>query len=639
VVLAFFHLIKEEVWNAIEPHAEIFQKAVTRFGNNVIIPGVPVPQKAKDAGVKQWRGERLLEILLNMGNQYNMESTAAGFGWFKTETGPDGETETVVDTTPMMTIASLFTSNELKAAQGVWDAINLMWRDSRLVHIQLYGKPPNKVEGDPIIFTGSDGVTITLPGGYMPLMFDRDDLASTQATQSDMAGLEFNYQTSFAPPKLELKSLIARSNSGDKMINLDPLDVLRRHIHSTSTYIAFGPWLRDMRKVLNQPGVLEVMRRKIGDSAVKQLLGNMRALAGNEQQHLNWLDKFMINIKQKGSIFLLGFNIRGPLSVADAIPSLMADVGVANYLRELNILKNEQGVSVFNFILDKSRFMSRRLKGAWDRDAREAVQRNLDLNSFKTLEVVKRNVIDFSMGLYAYPGITYEMPAWMATFKKEFAKTGDEELSITAADIAIRKTQPSSDTRDLSQLQRNRNGFVNTMLMFTGWAFTRLNANREAWRSLQNGTMSSGRWAAFTFAQVVLTTMPFALMNALAVSLDGDDDDEFVFGTEVARGAVVDSFRGLPLVSNLVQASFDSLIAGEPDLRALRGASRSQSIGIMTNVLSRGITGVYDAVATEDPEERAEALWNIAHLVSFSTGVPVTRVFDQLTTELSKIVE
>ena len=172
------------------------------------------------------------------------------------------------------------------------------------------------------------------------------------------------------------------------------------------------------------------------------------------------------------------------------------------------------------------------------------------------------------------------------------------------------------------------------MTMFTGWAVTRFNTNRHALRMKREGNLTTGQYAAFTFAQVVLTTLPFALMSAIAYALTGDDEDDEKaakrFLVEVRRGAFVDSFRGIPLVSNLAQSVFDSLVAGEPKLSALYQAGNMPAMRIVSGVIGKGLMGMYDAVATDDPEERKEALWNIGHLAAFSTGVPVSRAVERL---------
>ena len=640
--------ISEEVYAAISPHADLLGDAIKRLDNDPALTKLPVPPRMREAGKKRWTGERALLIMLSLGNSYNMSAAASGLGFFQDVTDEvTGETTRVPNTDPLVQMAGLFTKAELEAVQGLWDALELMWPASRKVHQQIYGKPPAKVKGESITLQAKNG-PITLAGGYFPLKFDSKDQISNQAQQDDVATLEMAFGNTFAPPHMKIGSLKARSDSGGKLLLLDPLAVIQSHIHSTSTYIAFAPWMRDMVKVFkaridiaDQDGnpistTMEgLMRRKLGDEAVKQLKGNMRALAGNEEQNIGTFARWVRAVKPLASVFLLAGNIRGPLAVSDAIPSLASDVGWNDYFKEANIFaKDEQGLAAFQFVLKHSKFISRRLKGGFDRDAREVTQRGLKIRKGAKIKEIRDAATDWGMAVYSYPGIAYEMPAWLAVYKRTMRQNPDHDMAVIAADLAIRNTQPSSDTRDQSMAQRNKGGLINMMTMFTGWAITRLNTNRHALRMKREGNLTTGQYAAFTFAQVVLTTLPFALMSAIAYALTGDDEDDEKaakrFLVEVGRGAFVDSFRGIPLVSNLAQTVFDSLVAGEPKLSALYQAGNMPAMRIVSGVIGKGLMGMYDAVSTDDPEERKEALWNIAHLAAFSTGVPVSRAVERL---------
>jgi len=644
--------ISNAVYAAMSPHAKVVGEAIKRLDNDQRLTSLPVPQRMQDAGKKRWTGERALMVMLSLGNSYNMQAVARGLGFFNEVTDPvTNETNRVPNVTPLLQMAQLFTKQELQAVQGLWDAIETMWPASRKVHKQIYGKPPAKVKGESITLDASDG-PVTLAGGYFPLRFDSKDQVANTSNLDDTAALEMSFGATFAPPHMKLGSNIARTDSGDKLVLLDPLQVIKEHIHSTSTYIAFAPWIRDMIKAFNTRIEITdksgntiittmegLMRRKVGDSSVKQLKSWMRALAGNEQQNLNWVDRLIRNIKAKASIFLLGANIRGPLSVMDAIPTLASDVGYNNYFREVNLFASEEsGLAAWRFILDSSGMMQRRLKGANDRDARE-VYETLSKRLGNKAGGVREQIVHWALSVYSVPGIIFEMPAWMAIYKKTMAENGgNHDSAVIAADLAIRNTQPSSDLRDQSMAQRDKKGFINTALMFTSWAITRFNTVRGATRSRIDKRMSVGEYSAFIFAQLVLSTFPFAFMAAIAHALTGDDEDREGeargFLMEVGRGAVVDTFRGIPLISNVAQAGFDSFVNGEPRLRALYNVGDIPAMQIMGGVVARGLTGIYDSLSTDDPEERTEAIWNIAHLAAFAAGIPVSRAAEQLSEAL-----
>ena len=177
------------------------------------------------------------------------------------------------------------------------------------------------------------------------------------------------------------------------------------------------------------------------------------------------------------------------------------------------------------------------------------------------------------------------------------------------------------------------------MTMFTGWAITRLSSNRFAWRAVTTGKMSKLRYASFFFFQNILSAGPFIMLAALAEALDDDDrrkkkDDPTTF-ERMAKAGVVDYFYGIPLVSNVVEASYESLIEGKRF--DISEAASAKSFGVMTRIVGDGLNGMYDAFSEEDPDKRQAAMWDVAHLISFSLKIPVTRVMEKMTEQLERL--
>ena len=617
---------RREVLDILAPHMDVLGQAVKRLGKNVDT-GVPVPQRMIDANYKTWDGSRIIGMLMNIGNEYNLQATAAGMGWY-IENHTEGEPDTEPDVQKVLSFTRFLTETELQALQGIWDGINTMWADSRRAHLQLYNFPPNKVEADPVSVISSEGKTITLPGGYYPLKFDARDKQSVHATQEDTSDLNFNYGGTFAPSKLQRNNLIERQGSGGKMVNLDAARAINEHIDNTTTFIHMGSWLRDMRKIFNDREVLPLVRKKLGDEGTGQLLSNLRAIAGNERQDLNEIDKFMNDTKAKAGLFLLGGNyIRGALAVSDAIPRLMSDVGIGNYLKHLSFFRNNEGITRWQFALENSVFIRERLRGAWDRDAKQLVQENLKLDQYAWYRNAKNKVTDIAMAGYAYPGLFFEVPAWTAIYEKTMNETGKHEDAVAAADLAIRSTQPSSSTRDLSMIQRSKKSVANMMLMFSGWAVTALNNNRYMARQLAEGNVTPGQYMGYFFMQNVVSTFPFALMGLLFAG--GNDDDEGIQGVtkDVFRGIAVDSFRGLPLISNIAAAGFDLAVDGKPLNQSFRNISSLPGASIYFGYMAKGLTGMYEVF---DSDKREQAIWNIAHMVSLQTGIPASRFMESV---------
>jgi len=627
----------EEIDKLLDEPQIILSKAVRRIGKNPDV-NVAVPQRMRDAGKKHWDGSRILAVMLNAGNQYNLDGMARGFDWFTADGEPD--------TSFVYEFASLFTETELRAIQAMGDGVDTLWNDARRVHQELWKFPPSKVNGDPITFYSSDGKAVLLPGWYWPLKFDRRDKRTNQKMQDDISDLkDGGHSSSFAPAKLKRNALMARKNTGGKMILLEPDRVLKGHLDYTINLITHGEYIRDTRRILNHPLWQESARKTLGDSAFAQLHSGLRAEAGNEIVRLNGVDELVQQGKTKASLFILAGKVKGIISTMDAIPTLIADVGLSTYMRGVQSVLNTNGWKRIKFMIDSSPPMRARLKGGWDRDAKAATDDALNLRRFGLFTKARQNIAHFAMAFYSYPSLGYEAFAWLGMYDKTMAKTGDHETSVSVANLAIESSQPSARVRSQSALLRDKKSYVALLTMLSTWAHTRLNSNRFAFNALTRDTaedkITTGEYLGYFFVTNVLSTFPLAMLYAIYAAVGDDDEDKAVarFFKEVAKGSVADTFRGLPLVGDLLDIGAETIIDGRSFEAQMRGiGSRSAAISVPARVLTHGVVGMYDTFGINSTgDERLEGLWNMAQLLSFTSGIPATPIFEQLNRGLQSL--
>ena len=632
-------VLNREIIKALDPHLKVLHGAVTRMGTNVDT-GVPISRTMAEADMKFWDGQRVLSVALNMGNEYNAKAMAQGFRWLKQETQPDGSVRMVPDTANGVRMLELFTSTELDAIQGVWDTLNTLWAESRAVHEKLYGFPPGKVEGDELTVTASDGEQKTLAGGYYPLRGDPKDKGSTTAQLDDLAALKEIFGGSFAPPTAKRNHLIARNNFGDKLILLDASRVLNDHLDMTITLISHGEWLRDTRRIFTNPAWRRGARLKLGDAAYTQLNGWLRAIVGRERMNLNWFDNAVQWTKAKTSVFYLAFKAKGIVTTADAIPRLMGDIGFWNYLRGVGSLINGDGWKRFKFMLDESTFMRNRLKGGWDREAKDLIKGAIDLDQFAAFANAKKKGTEWALAPYAIPSLIYEWPAWNFTYQETLEKTGDHDTAVAKADLAIKSSQPSAGISDRSEITRDRKSVATIGTMFSTWAHTALNSNRFAARALLEGEMSPSEYLSYSF---FTNLMPAALFAGVATAMGvifsklGDEDDEEIaksMGENFLRNLVTDQLRGIPFAADLAEPLLRELSQEDPSMkRAMSRATSSSRMApaVAAKIAGRGIEGMYDIFASNDEEEQRQAIWNIAHMISYFSGIPASKAAEQMT--------
>src|SRR5699024_2059800 len=70
-------------------------------------------------------------------------------------------------------ITRRMTSAEWRFVQSVWDLIGKLYPVINATYEKMYGIPLKRVEAKPFTVVSADGETITMRGGYYPLMFDK----------------------------------------------------------------------------------------------------------------------------------------------------------------------------------------------------------------------------------------------------------------------------------------------------------------------------------------------------------------------------------------------------------------------------------------------------------------------------------
>ena len=630
-------VLNRDTMEAMAPYLKILKRAIDRLGKNVKTD-VPITQSMKDADYSKWTGQMVLGVALNMGNTYNAQAMAQGMGWLVEKEQADGSLKVVPDIRNGNRLMELFTDEELSAIQGIWDTLNTLWAPSLSVHEQLYAFPPGKVEADPVTIVREDGSSITLNGGYYPLRGDPKDKGASTARLDDVAALKEIFGGSFAPPAAKRNHLIARNGFGNKLVMLDPSRVINDHLDMTINLITHGVWLRDTRRIFNNQQWSKAARLKIGDANYKQLNGWLRAIVGRERQDLNWFDNTVQAAKGATSIFYLAFKLKGIVTTADAIPRLMGDIGFWNYMRGVGSLINGDGWKRWQFMLNESSHMRDRLKGGWEREAKDLVKGSLDLNTYSGFATAKKKGVEYALATYATPSLMYEWPAWSFTYEKTLQESGDHDIAVATADLAIKSSEPSAAVSDRSQISRDRKSVATMGTMFSSWAHTGLNSNRFAARALLNGEMSPAEYVSYAFFTNLMPAAMFAAIGTvmgIAFGDLGDEDEEEIIkslGEDFARNVITDQLRGIPFAADLADPLLKEVFEEDPSIkRALaRGTSSNRlPVVVATNIAVKGIEGMYDVFASDDEEEQRKALWDIAHMVSYYSGIPVSKAFEQ----------
>lgn len=600
----------------LKPHLKVLAEAMGRMGRKPKgVPGVPeFVQKA--LGIKNWTNDNILAMALNMGNEYNRQGLARGFGW-------DAADETVMPA-ELNRVGALFTAQEWQAIQGIWDAIGTMKGDLFAAHEKMFGFAPPEVQATPFKITTADGQTIDMPGGYFPVRFD-SRLSLRQAGQEETQAIKDMFGAAFAPVAAKRGMTIARKNTGDKPFLLDPARALREHIEFTTKFITHGQFVRDTNRLFTNKEWAQLFVDKFGRHVYEELNGWLRSQVVAEYQPMTWFDMTVEKFRPLTSLYVLGLRVKSAINQSDALASLPADIGVRNYLRGVARMTNpKQLVTDWKFMLENSTFMRERLVGGRDREMNDLL-RDVNLGNFAKVNKAKVIGQHVSLAPIIYPSLSFEFVAWNAMFHKAMSEqNGDVAKAVTLADNAIASTQPANRAKDLSRMQRDKKGAARLVTMLMSFSIRRWNANNFMRRAIVEGKVSASDAVTYGFLTwVVAPILPTLILAALWNDWD-DEEKQKKMGIKMAQDLVSYQIQGIPLAN-------DALVAG---VKLVQGEKIGSAISTSADTPARlhakavnALVNLPEAFSGEDPEP----FWALADLVSYYSGIPVVRAYKDLT--------
>ena len=207
-------------------------------------------------------------------------------------------------------------------------------------------------------------------------------------------------------------------------------------------------------------------------------------------------------------------------------------------------------------------------------------------------------------------------PIWMGKYEDTLSKNGgDQEGAVLAADDAVRFSQSTANTEDLSAFLRSGQGVYRLLSLFAtdnvGRYGQRQRYHYRAWRAKQMTTMG------YAYANVMDAVLPAIAMRALLELFwrsqpvpDADDEERWFDFLGDVMGDVF--LQGVPLASNLFSSFRKPL---------------DSPLGALADKAVRNVKNVGKLVMDpSDMDAQERALLGIAELVSLYAKVPVTQV-------------
>lgn len=436
-------------------------------------------------------------IALNAGNESNLQRLLGGKGWAMPQ---------------IMPVLNSLTAEEWQAVQAVWDQFESYRPQIAAKELRVVGKEPTWIEPRALTVRTADGQTITLRGGYYPVIYDpRTNLKAQQHSAAEEAKNAMKAAYSAATTRRSFtKERVEEVHGRELLLNLQGVySGINDVIHD----LAWHEWVIDANKLLRSKTIDEAIREHYGPEVKKEfekwrddIVAGTRRLDHAIEQAAGW-------VRQGVSAAGLSFNLMSaamqPLGLTQSIVRVGATwigKGVAKYVAA--------PIETAREVNEKSEWMRNRSR-----------TRFRELNELRN-QVQGQTAPKELMGRYGYFFMmkmqqTVDVPTWWGAYEKAIAGGFNEDTAVSLADQAVKDSQGGGEEVDQSGVERG-GPLVKLFTVFYSFMNTAANLGYAQARTEKSK-------ARLAVQMLLLYSVPAVLGSFLKDALtpgDAGDEDE-----------------------------------------------------------------------------------------------------------------
>lgn len=444
--------------------------------------------------------ENMMMIAMHMGTDSSRQRLLDGDGWTMDQA---------------MAIVNRLTKEEMDTVQKVWDYLG-QYRDA-------IGKQQLELTGlEPEWLPAAELVTVhgTYKGGYLPAKYDSD--RSTKSMQHEAANdIKSLWRAKIGYPKTRDTFTKTRANEVHGRPLRKDFGVIFQHVTEVTHRLAWENWLRDARKMINDPRVDKAMRAHAGPDLVRQLHKALEDIAAGDLPASTMFEKAASRVRNGATIVALAWRFSTaalqPIGLTQSIvrigPKYVAR-GAAHWMG--SALKMEHKVAE---IMEKSSFLRLRHK-TMQREISE-IRNRVSGDKSETRTAIE----DSYFWLIHRMQMVADVPTWLGAYEKAWDTNPDmdEETAIALADQAVIDAQGAGLIKDLAAIQRG-GPLMKLFTNFYSYFSTTYNLSAEAVG--RTNFKRPADIAALAADFVLLYTIPAVLGLALRGAFGMDDDED-----------------------------------------------------------------------------------------------------------------
>lgn len=511
----------------------------------VIYEKVPLEQRnawstihtLPELGGRKLSKENIISIALNMGNESNLEKLIKGYGW-----SYEG-VRAVVN--------KYLTKEEWRFVQDKWDLMQSRWPAYAAMIRDIEGVEPPKIEAVPL-----ETPFGTLPGGYMPVQYDRNE--SLEAQKIGEAQDSALLQGMAISPRANIPSTKSGSSierTGFTGPILLELSVIGKHLDEVAHDTHHRRAVADVFKIISNDRFRKAIQSRLGveyEATFMPWLIRVANEARVANVELAGPDYMMRALRVNVTQMAMGLRVSTMVQQVAGFAASAANLGAKDLGAGLaEYLPNPQAAA------RKVYAMSGEMRHRANNLERD-IKANLD--KFRGKSSKRADLARFAFRGIALMDLAVSIPTWLGAYKQGLTKGMLDADAIAYADKMVRDTQGAGGVKDLSAFQGGGGEGWKLLGMF--YSFLNVYYNAQA-RMLE-----AARKPGKTFSEHVdlwwMATMWMVVSPLLAAAVSGqgpDDDEDPLYWA--MRTVGFGAFAGIPVVRDAM-STMSREMGGKP---------------------------------------------------------------------------
>ena len=437
-----------------------------------------------------------LAVALNYGNESNLQRLLGGDGWTQAQ---------------IMPVLQSLTAKEWQAVQAVWDYLESYWPRIVAKELRVTGKAPERIPARAFTVRTADGQTLTLRGGYFPVVFDpRTNMkADADAKAQEAKEMQRAAYSSATTRRSFTKQRVEELHGRPLLLSLQGLySGVNDVIHD----LAWHEWVLDANKLLKSKTIDAAIREHYGPEVKHELEKWRDDVVMNQRRLGHATERFVGFARQNISAAALSFSvwsaIQQPLGLVNSGARIgwhWLGRGVADYIASPFATTRE--------VMEKSAWMQNRTR-----------TRFRELNELRNT-VQGQTAAKELMGRYGYwmmvrMQLLVDIPTWRGAYAKAVAEGHDERTAVNLADQGVKDAQGGGEEVDQAGVERG-SAYAKLFTVFYSYMGSTLNTAYTSAKTDKNKARAAANI-------LLIVTVPAILQSLLqdALTPGGDDDDD-----------------------------------------------------------------------------------------------------------------